>query len=81
MGAINIGGTVGYLILIPFLLEAVVAFAWFLRVGQKVFFGEVSEISAEAKKTPFKINFALIVLIILCLAAPLIGLPLTNLLE
>ncbi len=81
MGAVNIGGTVGYLILIPFLLEAVVAFAWFLRVGQKVFFGEVSEISAEAKKTPFKINFALIVLIILCLAAPLIGLPLTNLLE
>lgn len=81
MGAVNIGGTVGYLILIPFFLEAVFAFAWFLRVGQKVFFGEVSAISNEAKRTPFKINVSLIILIILCLAAPLIGLPLTNLLK
>jgi len=78
MGAIDLGGAVGFLILIPFLLEVTVAFAWFLRVGQKVFFGEVSEVSEEAKKIPSTIKLSLIVLIILCLAAPLIGLPIIN---
>jgi len=81
MGAIDLGGKVGFLILIPFLLEVTVAFAWFLRVGQKVFFGEISEVSEEAKKTPSTINLSLIVLIILCLAAPLIGLPIINLIQ
>lgn len=78
MGVIGLGGGVGILILLPFVLEIIVAFAWFLRVGQKVFFGEVSGVSAEAKKTPWAMNAALIILIILCLAAPLIGLQLVN---
>ena len=78
MGVIGLGGGVGILLLIPFVLEIIVAFAWFLRVGQKVFFGEVSPVSAEAKKIPWTIKAALIILIILCLAAPLIGLQLVN---
>lgn len=78
MGVIGVGGGIGLLLLIPFILEIIVAFAWFLRVGQKVFFGEVTGPSAEAQKTPISINIALIVLIILCLAAPVIGLQLVN---
>lgn len=78
IGAIDIGGTVGYLILIPFLLEVIIAFAWFLKVGNKVFFGEVSAPAKKAQKTPLKMNIALIVLMVLCLAAPLIGLPIIN---
>ncbi len=78
MGTIDVGGKIGFLILIPFLLEIIVAFAWFLRVGHKVFFGEVSAVSAEAKSLPLSIILALIVLIVLCLAAPFIGMPLIN---
>ena len=78
IGAVNIGGIIGYLILIPFLLETIVAFAWFLRVVHIIFFGEVSKVSVDVKKPSLVINLALIVLIILCLVAPLIGLPLIN---
>jgi len=74
-GTIGLGGTVGWLLLIPFFLEAVVAFAWFLRVGQKVFFGQPSAAAAVAKDPPIEISFALVVLAILCMIAPLIGLP------
>lgn len=41
-GAVEIGGWIGYGILIPFAVEAVIALFWFLRVGQNIFFGEPS---------------------------------------
>lgn len=80
-GAINLGGTVGWLLLIPFFLEVVVAFAWFLRVGHSVFFGEISETAAVAKDPPAAMSLALIVLSIMCLAAPVVGLPIINLIR
>jgi hydrogenase-4 component D len=43
-GAVELGGWLGYCILIPFALEAIVALFWFLKVGQNIFFGEPSEI-------------------------------------
>lgn len=42
-GAVEIGGWLGFGILIPFALEAVIALFWFLRTGQKIFFGRPSE--------------------------------------
>ncbi|MDZ7373427.1 MAG: hydrogenase 4 subunit D [candidate division KSB1 bacterium] len=80
-GAINLGGTVGWFLLIPFFLEVVVAFAWFLRVGHSVFFGEVSPVAAQAKDPPRLMALALIVLSVMCLAAPVVGLPIINMIR
>jgi hydrogenase-4 component D len=41
-GALQLGGWIGFGVLIPFALEAVIAFFWFLRVGQNIFFGDPS---------------------------------------
>ena len=41
-GALQLGGWIGFGVLIPFALEAVVALFWFLRVGQNIFFGDPS---------------------------------------
>jgi len=80
-GAINLGGSVGFLLLVPFFLEMVVAFAWFLRVGHSVFFGEISDAAAIATDPPASMSMALIVLSIMCLAAPVVGLPIINLMQ
>ncbi|MDH7498753.1 MAG: hydrogenase 4 subunit D, partial [candidate division NC10 bacterium] len=77
-GAIGLGGLAGALILIPFILEIIVAFAWFLRVGQNVFFGEVSEKARIAKDPPFLMSATLVILMIFCVIAPLIALPIVH---
>ena len=77
-GAVDIGGNVGLLILIPFVLEVIVAFAWFLRVGQKVFFGEVSAAAALAQDPPFAMSAVLVVLMVFTVLAPFIGLPIVH---
>jgi hydrogenase-4 component D len=77
-GAIGLGGLAGFFILIPFILEIIVAFAWFLRVGQNVFFGEVSEKAGIAKDPPFLMSATLVILMIFCVIAPLIALPIVH---
>jgi hydrogenase-4 component D len=77
-GAVDVRGNVGLLILIPFVLEVIVAFAWFLRVGQKVFFGEVSAAAAPAKDPPFAMSAVLVILMVFCVLAPFIGLPIVH---
>jgi hydrogenase-4 component D len=78
IGAIDLGGTAGIILLIPFLLEIIIAFGWFLNVGHRVFFGEVSEAAAGATNPPFAMSFALVVLMILTIVAPFIALNLAN---
>jgi hydrogenase-4 component D len=78
IGSIELGGIAGYLLLIPFVLEIVVAFAWFLHVGHKVFFGNVSEAAAGATKLPGAMSFALIVMMILTVVAPFVALSLAD---
>jgi hydrogenase-4 component D len=78
VGAIDLGGTAGILLLIPFLLEIIIAFAWFLKVGHKVFFGPVSPKTEGASNPPAGMSFALIVLTIMCVIAPFIALALVN---
>jgi hydrogenase-4 component D len=77
-GSIELGGTAGVLLLIPFLLEIVVAFAWFLHVGHKVFFGTVSKAAADASKLPLTISVALVVLMLLTVIAPFVALTLVK---
>ena len=57
------------------ILESLAAFAWYLFVGHKIFFGEVSEKAGIAKDPPVAISATLIVLMAFSLFAPLIGYP------
>lgn len=78
--AIDLGGVAGWLILVPFLLEIIVAFAWFLRVGHLVFFGPLSERAAAAGAMPWPMSAALVSLMVLTLVAPWVALHLMRLL-
>jgi len=71
-------GGVGPWIGVFLLLESVVAFAWFLWVGQKVFFGKQSPAAAAIGTSSAPMGIALTALIILCLGVTLISLPLVR---
>jgi hydrogenase-4 component D len=76
-GAVQLGGT-GILVGVVLLVESVLAFAWFLWVGHRVFLGVPSP-AVEASSPPSRaMDLALILLMILCLAVPLAGLPLAS---
>jgi len=73
-GAFELGGIAGPVLGTIAILESVAAFAWYLFVGHKVFFGPVSEkASVATADPPMAINVTLIVIMILSLLAPLIG--------
>lgn len=77
VAAIKLGGAAGWLLLVPFLLEIIVAFAWFLHVGHKVFFGPASNrAAAAASSVPGPMAAALIVLMLLTLIAPWVAMQL-----
>jgi len=77
---IQLGGKIGALLLVPFVAEIIIAFAWFLHVGHRVFFGPVSETAASASDPPWRMSLALVVLMILTLVAPFIALHLMKIL-
>ena len=73
-GAFQLDGVAGPLMGTLAILESITAFAWYLFVGHKIFFGEVSERAAVATADPpITISAILIALMILSLLAPLIG--------
>jgi len=75
-GAFEIGGVAGPVMGVLVILESLAAFAWYLLVGHRVFFGQVSEKAAVAIKDPSPvITVPLIILMALCFLAPLIGWP------
>ncbi len=75
-GAFELGGIAGPLLGVVVVLESLAAFAWYLFVGHRVFFGEVSEkAKVAAADPPLTINATLIVLMALSVLAPLIGYP------
>ncbi len=76
--AIDLGGVAGYLLLLPFLLEVFVAFAWFFHIGHKVFFGPLSASAGLAKNPPTIMSMAMVVLMILTFAAPFFALHLMH---
>lgn len=77
-GAIQVGGWAGYFLLIPFLLEIIVAFAWFLHVGHRVFFGQVSPEAATVNELPLALSIPLILMMILTVVAPFVALSLIS---
>lgn len=74
-GAFEVGGVVGTLLGVLVAAESLIAFAWFLHVGQKVFLGSVSPKVEAATDPSWAITVPLIVLMVLCVVAPLIGWP------
>ena len=76
-GAIQLGGW-GVAVGILLLAESVIAFAWLLWVGQKVFLGEPSAAVLTAAKPSRAMDAALVFLMLLCLLVPLFGLPLAD---
>jgi hydrogenase-4 component D len=76
VAAIQLGGATGWLLLLPFLLEIIVAFAWFLHIGHKVFFGPPSAQVAAAGAIPARMSAALLVLMLLTLLAPWVAMNL-----
>ena len=76
-GAVHLGGT-GLLVGVVLIVESVLAFAWFLWVGHRVFLGHPSK-AVEAASPPSRaMDLALILLMVLCVVVPLAGLPLAS---
>lgn len=78
VGALESPG--GIVLLTLLAAESVISFSWLLWVAQKVFLGQPSTIAAAAADPPWPMSVALVAGIILCVAAPYIGLPLVKLL-
>ena len=96
IGALQVPGVFGPIALILALTESLISFAWFLWVGQAVFFGKPrhvnpsnhpsegesaeehpSHVSAPAR-VPATMSWILAVLIVACVLAPLVGIPLVQ---
>lgn len=80
LGILQLEGPALWLISVPFYLEVVIAFLWFLKVGQRVLFGAPSEAvlhvqpDRDAKGTAF-VNVVLLTLVLLTLVMPLVVYP------
>ena len=75
-GAFELGGIAGPTLGTLAIIESVIAFAWYLFIGHKVFFGKVSEKAGKATTGQYRaISITLIILICLAVLAPLIGYP------
>lgn len=78
MGALDTPA--GVILLALLATESVISFGWLMWVGQKVFLGQPSAVAAAAADPPWPMSVALVAGIVLCVAAPYVGLPLVKLL-
>jgi hydrogenase-4 component D len=68
----------GAILLVLLAAESVVSFAWFIWVGQRIFLGAPSPAAASAGDPPPAMSAALVIGMVLCVAAPVVGLPLVS---
>lgn len=88
IGALQVPGILGPIALILVLTESLISFAWFLWVGQKVFFGKAKRImptkAADGEEAegrvhiPHSMNWILVILMVACVIAPTVGIPLVQ---
>ncbi len=78
IGALESPG--GVVLLLLLVTESAISFGWLMWVAQRVFLGRPSQVAAAAVDPPWPMSFALAAGIVLCLAAPYVGLPLVKLL-
>jgi hydrogenase-4 component D len=75
-GAMQLRGAIGPVLLVLVLVESLISFAWLLHVGQKIFLGELKPAAAVHSDPPAAMSGVLVALIVLCLLAPVIAMPL-----
>jgi hydrogenase-4 component D len=78
-GAMQLSGAVGPILVVLLLAETLVAFAWLLHIAQKVFLGAPSPAAQVNSDPPLAMSATLAILLVGCLAAPAIGMPLVEL--
>ena len=78
-GAMRLSGPLGPLIVIFILCETLVSFGWMLYIAQKIFLGAPLVAVEVPADPPLAMNITLIVLMIGCVVAPLVGMPLVQL--
>jgi NADH:ubiquinone oxidoreductase subunit 5 (subunit L)/multisubunit Na+/H+ antiporter MnhA subunit len=76
-GAMRLSGPIGPLIVTFILVETLVSFGWMLYIAQKIFLG--APLVALPADPPWPMDSTLIVLMIGCVVAPLVGMPLVQL--
>ena len=74
-GGLQLGG-VGAVIAILLLVESMIAFGFFLWIGQRVFFGQPSPAMAQVHSSTPVMGTVVIILAILCLVVPIFVFPL-----
>jgi NADH:ubiquinone oxidoreductase subunit 5 (subunit L)/multisubunit Na+/H+ antiporter MnhA subunit len=58
-----------------------ISFGWMLYIAQKIFLGAPLTVAQVPADPPLAMNATLIVLMIGCVAAPFVGMPLVQLME
>jgi hydrogenase-4 component D len=76
-GAMRLSGPIGPLIVTFILVETLVSFGWMLYIAQKIFLG--APLVAVPADPPWPMDSTLIILMIGCVVAPLVGMPLVQL--
>jgi len=77
-GAMQLAGAIGPAIVVLVLVESLISFAWLLHVAQKVFLGETTPVACVNSDPPPAMSVALVVLMVGCLVAPAVGIPLVQ---
>ena len=78
-GVIETGGWIAILLIVPFVAEIIIAFAWYFFVAHKVFFGPPTARVENIERVPNTTRAVLITLMVLTVIAPMLGLPLVKL--
>jgi NADH:ubiquinone oxidoreductase subunit 5 (subunit L)/multisubunit Na+/H+ antiporter MnhA subunit len=78
-GAMRLPSPLGPLIVIFILCETLVSFGWMLYIAQKIFLGAPLGAVEVPADPPWPMDSTLIILMIGCLVAPLVGMPLVQL--
>ncbi|UCG87169.1 MAG: hypothetical protein JSW71_01070 [Gemmatimonadota bacterium] len=77
-GALELPGPIGPGLLALLLGETLIAFGWLLYIAQKVFLGAPSPAARVPSDPPLAMRATLVVLILGCVVAPAIGIPLVE---
>jgi hydrogenase-4 component D len=78
-GAMRLHGPTGPIILTFILCETLVSFGWMLYIAQKIFLGAPLPSTPVISDPPWAMRATLIILMIGCVAAPFVGMPLVGL--
>ncbi len=78
-GALQLPGPSGPILLVVLLGETLIAFAWMLYVAQRVFLGAPSPAAENSQDPPLAMSMTLVLLMIGSGIAPVIGIPLVEL--